>query len=80
MTRKDEDAMIAEISYQTERDRIAQHFMDLKPSQIRLHMGEMSAQEMRTVMAFIQWQATAISYGYYADEMPKPKAKYAGAP
>lgn len=78
MTRKDEDAMIAEISYLTERGNIVQHLMDLRPQTIRLHMGELSAQEMRAVMAFINWQSSSIATGSYREV--KPKAKYAGAP
>ena len=43
-----------------ERDRCASSLEQLTNDTIRLHMGEMSAQEMRTVRAFIIWQAAAI--------------------
>ena len=38
----------------------AAKMLELSPSTIRLHAGEMTAQEMRTVQAVLAWRAQAI--------------------
>ncbi len=43
-----------------ERDRVANELAALSSDTIRLHCGELSAQEMRTVKAFINWRVAAI--------------------
>ncbi len=60
MTRAQEDEIIARVSYATERERVADELADLTASEIRLHMGELSAQEMRAVRAFIGWQVARL--------------------
>jgi hypothetical protein len=46
-----------------ERRRIAYWLATLSDQTIRLHCGEMTAQEMRTVKAFRSWISTAIRKG-----------------
>lgn len=54
------DAMLAEASYVTESERIINELEALTAGEIRLHMGELSAQEMRAVRAFIGWRVHVI--------------------
>jgi hypothetical protein len=51
------------MSRETERLRLVDYLEELTPQEIRLHMGEMSAQEMRTILAFIHWQGWRLSQG-----------------
>lgn len=49
---------IMALALANERRRYADELESLKAAEIRLAMGEMTAQEMRNIKAFIQWRVS----------------------
>lgn len=45
-----------------ERHRVADYLEELTPQEIRLHMGELTALEMKLILSFIHWQAQRLNH------------------